>query len=497
VSVTTPRRTPTISGLRVVASTVRGGLAVDGPLVTSVRGSDIVRFSFAGRTTFVLGHPGYVDHVLHEAVDRYEKSVEYELLRSVVGLSLFTDEGESWRRHRRLLTPLFSKRHVRELCELMLIPIESFIQRLSATGGEQDRIEVDVTRGMTELTLDVVGSALFGRGMADLARRLAPLVTDGLRAAELTARMMMIAAPPRPLFRAWATFVQNAPLLPPPLHRIQAVMRTVDRTVWEVVRERQANPGSSGDLLGLLLSVRDERGEPLPLRRVRDEATTFILAGHETTANAMAWMWYLLALNPAARERLLDEVDAVLGGRPPQADDVNRLTWTAACVQEAMRIFPPAWSVPRTAIADDVIDGHRIPRGASVLIPIYTIHHDPRFWPDPERFDPARFLPENVHGRHRSAYLPFGGGRRICIGSSFALMEATLIAAMISQRFVFDLVAGHPVEPEATLTLRPRKGLRMIAVRRQADADQLARNALGKRSSTNLNGERPGVSFHV
>lgn len=466
-SLASPRRTPSISGLRLVASTMREGLAIDGPLVTSVRGADIVRFSFAGRTTFVLGHPDYVDHVLHEAVDRYEKSVEYELLRSVVGLSLFTDEGESWRRHRRLLSPLFSKRHVRGLSELMLVPIERFIERLSAGDRDPERIEVDMTQGMTELTLDVVGSALFGRGMADLARRLGPLVTTGLRAAEFTARLMMVAPPPRTLFRAWASFVQHAPLLPPPLDRIQAVMRNVDRTVWQVVRERQADPGSSEDLLGLLLSVRDEHGQPLPLRRVRDEATTFILAGHETTANALSWMWYLLAVNPPARERLLEEVDAVLGGRRPQAEDVDRLIWTAACFQEAMRMFPPAWSIPRTAVCDDVIDGHRVPRGASVLIPIHTIHHDARFWPDPERFDPERFLPENAHGRHRSAYLPFGGGRRICIGSSFALMEATLITAMMSQRWIFDLAPDHPVEPEATLTLRPRYGLKMIARRRR------------------------------
>jgi cytochrome P450 len=199
---------------------------------------------------------------------------------------------------------------------------------------------------------------------------------------------------------------------------------------------------------------------------VRDEATTFMLAGHETTANAMTWMWYLLALNPQARDRMLEEVDTVLGDRRPTAADVPSLPWTTACVQEAMRVFPPAWSIPRTAVRDDVIDDHRIPRGATVIIPVHAIHHDARWWPDPEVFDPTRFLPEHARGRHRSAYLPFGGGRRVCIGTSFALMETTLIAAMLSRRFVFDVVPGHPVEPEATLTLRPRHGIRMIAHRR-------------------------------
>jgi cytochrome P450 len=244
-------------------------------------------------------------------------------------------------------------------------------------------------------------------------------------------------------------------------------MRTIDKMVWDVVHERQAHPSDVEDLLGLLLSVRDEHGRPLPLRRVRDEAATFMLAGHETTANAMSWMWYLLALNPDARERMLAEVDSVLGSRRrPELADIKRLEWTTACVQEAMRVFPPAWVVPRRCVEDDVIDGHRIPRGSTVLIPINTLHHDQRFWSDPEVFDPRRFLPEAARSHHRCAYLPFGGGRRICIGYQFALMEMTLITAMMSREFVYDLKPGHPVSPEATLTLRPRHGLKMIARRR-------------------------------
>jgi len=163
---------------------------------------------------------------------------------------------------------------------------------------------------------------------------------------------------------------------------------------------------------------------------------------------------------------MLEEVDRVLEGRRPTVDDLPELVWTSACFQEAMRMFPPAWSIPRTAIREDFIDGHRIPRGATVIIPVYAIHHDERFWPEPELFDPSRFLPENTKGRHRSAYLPFGGGKRVCIGTSFALMETALITAMMSQRFVYDLVPGHPVEGEATLTLRPRYGIRMLARRR-------------------------------
>jgi cytochrome P450 len=436
-------------------------------VIRAVHSSDIARFKFAGRTQFVLKHPDYVEHVLHHAVDRYHKSVEYEVLRSVVGLSLFTDEDESWRRHRMMLNPVLAKRHLDSLFGLMVGPIEEFMRRLD---DGSDRIELSMTQSMTELTLDVVGSALFGRGMADLARRIGPTVTSGLRAAERAIRLILLFNPPWWMTRAWGQFVYRAPLLPPPLSRVQSIMRTVDEMVWRVIRERQAAIGfgspAADDLLGLLLSIRDEDGHPLPLRRVRDEATTFMLAGHETTANGLAWMWYLLALNGDARERMLAEVDEVLGGRVPQLADVRALKWTAACFQEAMRLLPPVWMIPRLAIEPDEIDGHRIPRGSTILIPIHAIHHDRRWWPDPEVFDPTRFLPENAKRHHRCAYLPFGAGRRVCIGKSFALMEATLIAAIMSQRFVYELVPGHSVVPEATLTLRPRYGLAMIARRR-------------------------------
>jgi cytochrome P450 len=460
-------RTPRVSGIRVANETFWHGLRTDGLLISGTPGSDIAKFTFNRRTAFVLKHPDYVDHVLHEAVDRYHKSIEYELLRSVVGVSLFTDEDESWRRHRMTLNPVLAKRHLTSLFELMLAPVETFMERLD---DGADRIELVMTHAMTELTLDVVGSALFGHGMADLARRIGPSVTAGLRAAERATRLMLLANPPVWLVRLCAGFVDRAPMLPPPLGRLHRIMRTIDTMVWDVIHDRQAHPSDAEDMLGLLLSVRTEAGEPLPLKRVRDEACTFMLAGHETTANAMSWMWYLLALNPDARDRMLAEVDEVLADRRPTFADIARLPWTTACFQEAMRVMCPVWVVPRVCIEDDVIDGHRIPKGAWVVIPIDALHHDERFWPDPEVFDPERFMPENVHDHHRCAYLPFGGGRRVCIGQSFALVEATLITALMSREFVYDLVPGHPVEAEATFTLRPRHGLKMVARRRRSTA---------------------------
>jgi cytochrome P450 len=185
-------------------------------------------------------------------------------------------------------------------------------------------------------------------------------------------------------------------------------------------------------------------------------------------------MWYLLAINSDARERMFAEIDTVLGDRRPTFEDAHKLPWTTACFQEAMRMFSPAWVIPRKCVRDDVIDGHRIPKGSTVLIPINSLHHDERFWPNPEVYDPTRFLPENARSHHRSSYLPFGAGRRVCIGSSFALIEATLVTALMSRRFVFDLVPGYPIEAEATLTLRPRYGLPMIARRRVVRTERVA-----------------------
>jgi cytochrome P450 len=457
-----PRRTPTLNGLGVAREMLRVGLSVDGRVVRGVEGSDICRWRIGTRVCFGISHPDYVDHVFHEGAAKYHKSIEYELLRAALGLSLFTDEDESWRRHRMMLNPVLAKRHVRGLCELMIDPIESFMAELDDGSA---RTEIEMVEAMTELTLDVVGAALFGREMGDLARKLKRAVTDALRSAEVAARLMMVFDPPVWLARTLVAAVHHAPYLPPPLDKPSWALKAIDRTVWDTIHHRRANPVDTPDLLGLLLQASDGEGA-LTLRRVRDEATTFMLAGHETTANALTWMWYLLALNTEARDRMLAEVDAVLQGRRPTVEDVARLPWTTACFEEAMRIFPPAWVIPRLCVEEDVIDGHRIPKGATVFTPVHAIHHDERFWPDPEVFDPTRFLPENAKGRHRSAYLPFGGGRRVCIGTSFALMEATLITAMMSRRFVYDLVPGHPVEPEATLTLRPRDGVRMIARRR-------------------------------
>jgi cytochrome P450 len=235
-----------------------------------------------------------------------------------------------------------------------------------------------------------------------------------------------------------------------------------DGAADEETGERHGSQARDADLLGLLLAARDpETGEGMGRRQIRDELMTFLLAGHETTANALNWTWYLLSLHVEARRRLLDEVDEVLAGRTPTVADLERLTWTNAVISEAMRLYPPAWILQRQAVADDEIDGHHIPAGTTVTVPPYLVHRHPEVWPNPEGFDPGRFLPGADAGRPRHAYIPFGAGRRMCVGAGFAQQEAVLLTAMIAQRCTFDLLPGARIRPEPTVTLRPRDGLPM------------------------------------
>jgi cytochrome P450 len=432
------------------------GFDVGDGFLGRARGSDIVPFRCAGRRFVLISHPDYVDHVLHGARLKYVKSDEYEPIRATAGVNLLTDEGDSWAAHRGLLNPTFARRHVNDIVDLMIDPITDVTDAL-VTGTR-----FDIHQTMVEATLRVVANSLFSQDFGPLVQSMNDLATRGLRHAERLERLGLWGLMPRPVYGALNWCVFSGVHLPPPLRDMQGIVLTLDRAVNSVIDHRLAHPTDSADLLNVLLRA---DGGRWPRRRIRDEALTFMLAGHETTANAMSWFWYLMALHTAARDRMLAEVDEVLGGRRPRADDLGRLSWTTACLQESQRYFSAVWIIARRAVDEDVIGRHHIRRGTTVVIPIHHIHHDERWWPDPESFDPNRFCAPNKN-RPRSAYLPFGGGRRICIGQSFALMEMVLMAAIMSQRFTFDLVSEYPVELEATLTLRPKHGVHVIGSRR-------------------------------
>ena len=426
--------------------------------------SDIFGWRVGGRRYVVVRNPDYVEHILVGGYEGYPKSEQYELLKTVLGIGLFTDEGESWARHRKMIQPLMSRRHLTGLVDLMLPPIEEFA---AAWEARPDGDELDVSAAMVELTLEVVGRALMGQGFGQVANEIRPAVVEGVESGVYAAQLQVAVGARRRLVALAARILHDVPMVVPRLRNIQWMMRTIDRVIYDVIRDHEENPHDEGDLVSLLLNARDDDGQPMPRKRIRDELATFMLAGHETTANGLAWMWLLLAEHPDARARMLDEVDNVLGGRPPTAADAERLPWTSACFQEALRLYPPAWIMPRKAAVDDVIGGHRIRKGTTVWIPIYLLQRDARWWPDPDSFDPARFLPERAKEHRRGAYLPFGAGRRMCIGASFALMEATLITAVISQGLTLVDVPGQVVVPKATITLRPSGAVPMRLQHRQ------------------------------
>jgi cytochrome P450 len=248
--------------------------------------------------------------------------------------------------------------------------------------------------------------------------------------------------------------------------RAQHGIARIDEVVHGLIDQR-LREGLGDDLLSLLLGARDaDGGGEMDREQVRDEVTTFLAAGHETTANAMTWLWLLLSRHPEARHRLEAEVDEVLGDRRPTLADADRLPWTTACLNEAMRIFPPVPAISRVSMRRDELGGLRIPAGTVMVVLPYLIHRDPKLWPNPEGFDPERFMPAAATGRPRQAFMPFGAGRRICVGSGFATIEGTLLAAMTARRYRLDLVPGTRIRREVAITMRPRDGMPMTLSRR-------------------------------
>jgi cytochrome P450 len=439
-------------------------------LVDEVRDEPVGQARLPGFPMHTIHRPAHVEQVLLTNHENYVKGPDYDLFGTALGQGLLTSRGELWRRQRQLVQPLFAKRHVAAFAPAMTGATERLLGEWDALPGERPR--VDVAHAMGGLALDVVGRALFG---AELTREVSDTVATSMSAilAELGG------AGRSSLFWAAQTLpgvtVERAlRLRPRRQRRFRGDVAALDAVVEELVARRRAPAGGAAatlagepDLLALLLGARDEAtGQPMDARQVRDEVVTFLLAGYETTASALTWMWWLLAQAPAARERLHAEVDAVLGGRPAGFDDAERLPWTSAVVKEALRLYPPVWVLLRRAVEDDAIGGYRIPAGTTVFSILYLTHRDPETWPDPERFDPERFLPGRDAERPRCAFLPFSIGRRSCVGRAFALTETTVLAATIAQRYALDADPARPPVPDGTLTLRTRGGLPMTLRRR-------------------------------
>jgi cytochrome P450 len=407
---------------------------------------DVAHFRFGSRRLYLLSHPDHVRDVLVTRHRNFIKSYALQRSRVLLGHGLLTSEGEFHLRQRRLVQPAFHRDRIEAYGRTMA----EHATRMA--DGWSDGAIVDMAAEMGRLTLGIVGRTLFDADVEDEADELGRALSDAM---VLFDRLTIP-------FTEW---LDRLPL--PSNRRFFAARERLDATIHRMIEEHRIG-GDRGDLLSMLLAARDEEGDGgrMTGEQLRDEALTLFLAGHETTANALTWTWFLLSQHPHVEARLHAELEMVLGGRAPEPGDLPRLGYTRAVLAESMRLFPPAWVIGRQPKEDFEIGGFRIPAGTIVMMSPWVIQRDPRFWSDPLRFDPERWAPDAEAARHRFAYFPFGAGPRKCIGEAFAWMEGVLVLAALARRWRARLVPGHPVATRPLITLRPRHGMRMSLERR-------------------------------
>jgi cytochrome P450 len=403
---------------------------------------DIAHFKLAMRHAFMLNHPDYIHTVLVEHPDKFHKSPMLKrTTQDLIGYGSLVIEGEYWKQRRRLIQPAFHHKRIAVYGDVMVAHTQQMLQRWQV--GETR----DMAQEMMRLTLGIASKTLFDADVSDQADEIGKAITVGLHTT--MARIQ------RPLlnFFDWLPTRANR-------ERLHAGA-VLDKAVMGIINERRATGEDKGDLLSMLLLSKDEDGSGMTDREIRDEAMTLFIAGHETTANALTWTFYLLAQHPDVVEKLTQELDAALGGREVTMNDLAALPYTEMVVKEAMRLYPPAWIITRVAIEPVTVGGYELVPGNLVLMSPYVMHHDARYFDEPERFIPERFTQENEKALPKYAYFPFGGGPRVCIGNQFAMMEARLVLATVMQHYRPTLVEGQQIVPEPVVTLRPRDGIKM------------------------------------
>jgi len=412
---------------------------------------DVVMLRAFNYRVFYLSHPDYIEQLLVTQARKFAKGRILKANKRLFGNGLLISEGDFWLRQRRLAQPAFHRARVMSYGETMV----RFTERLLTEW--RDGETRDIHAEMMRLTLQIVSKTLFdaevGGDTREVGRAL-QAITD--------------------LNSDFRRLVLTPPWLPTP-YNVRAILATrkLNKIVYRALYVRRRNPRDTGDLLSMLLAAQDDDGSRMTDRQLRDETITLFLAGHETTAIALSWTWWLLAQNSEAESKLHAELDAVLAGRAPHREDLPKLPYTEKVITESLRLYPPAWGIPRMALEDAEIAGYTIPKGSGVSVSSWVVHRDPRWFDDPLAFRPERWDGELQKRLPRFAYFPFGGGPRQCIGNAFALMEAQLILATIAQKFRFRLVPDHPVVPLASITLRPKHGLRAVLVSRRAVSDSV------------------------
>jgi len=403
---------------------------------------DVVPLRVPRRKLVLLSHPDLIEEVLTARARHTTKTVLVQSLRPVLGDGLLLSEGEHWLRQRRLIQPAFHRQRIAAYGDVMA----GYADRAMATW--KDGEARDVHADMMAVTQAIVAKTLFDADVSDatwdVGHALHVLMEDFSRR-----RTRLIELP------AWVPT--------PARRRARAAIERLDRIVYGIIAARRASGEDRGDLLSMLLHARDaDDGSRMTDRQVRDEIMTLFLAGHETTAVSLSWTWYLLAQHPAVEARLVDELRGVLGGRLPTVADLPRLRYTEMVVTESMRLHPPVYSLTRRVAEPCEVGGHAIAPETVLVMSQWVVHRDPRWYDAPATFQPDRWEDDLAKRLPRYAYFPFGGGPRLCIGNTFALMEATLLLATIAQRFSFGLAPGAAVKPMLSVTLRPAGGLPMI-----------------------------------
>jgi cytochrome P450 len=406
---------------------------------------DLSYIKVMGGGLYQVADPALIEEVLvtHSARFIKDKSLKVEG-RRVFGDGLLSSDGDFWLRQRRLAQPAFHRQRIAAYADIMTASTSA---ALAGWAPGQTR---DVHADMMHLTLDVVARTLFSvsdpAALAEIGECLDAIMdrfnSRGLAALleNVTGRVIDKQLAAR---YAWAT-------------------DRLDQIVDAVIAERRRDAHDRGDLLSMFMDARDEDGSGMSDQQLRDECKTMFLAGHETTALSLSWTFWLLAQNPAAQRALQNELARVLNGRTPSMADLPQLSYTEQVIKESMRLMPPAWAIQREAIDDVEIGGYRIPKGSDVVISQYATHRDARFFDEPERFQPERWTPEFAKALPKYAYFPFGGGARLCIGNQFAMMEAVLMLAMVYQRFDLVLAPNQRIEPQPSITMRPKHGLKML-----------------------------------
>jgi cytochrome P450 len=418
---------------------------------------DIVETKIFGRSRFLVNEPAAIRHVLLDNAANYQKTeITRRILEPGLGRGLITSEGETWRRHRRTMSPAFDHRSIVSYVSIMTGAALELLADWSRLGAGAS---IDIATAMMQVTLNIVSRTMFSSDSDHIVSIMERGV--GRYQAKMRPNVMDFVGLP-----AWLAGIGR--------HRVlDRTLSEFDTEIDRLIKMRSSHPESDRrDLLSRLIAARDEQtGGGMTAREVRDQVITIFMAGHETTAMAMTWTWYLLSQHPAEEAKLHAELQTVLGGRTPNAEDLSKLTYTRMVVEESMRLYPPVHTIARQARADDTLAGRLVPKGSAVLIAPWVLHRHRQLWHDPGRFDPERFSPEQTAARPRFSYLPFGGGRRICIGAAFAIAEATILLATIGQRCRPRLVSGHPVEPQGLITLRARHGMKMVLSSTETSGD--------------------------